>query len=87
MYVSFFYLDTKKRGIVLLSIPRVEALALPIKVEQTTSEATPYENSPYTCDQYIREILYPFGYNKPLQGHGGCEKSHPGHLPLHCPRL
>ena len=25
----------------LLSVPRVEALALPIKVEQTTSEPTP----------------------------------------------
>ena len=34
-------IDTKKRGIVLLSIPRVEALALPIIVEQTTSEPTP----------------------------------------------
>ena len=31
----------KKRGIVLLSIPRVEALALPIVVEQTTLEPTP----------------------------------------------
>ena len=30
-----------KRGIVLLSIPRVEALALPIVVEQTTLEPTP----------------------------------------------
>ena len=29
-----------KRGIVLLSIPRVEALALPIVVEQTTLEPT-----------------------------------------------
>ncbi|MCQ2075447.1 MAG: hypothetical protein MJZ20_00205 [Bacteroidaceae bacterium] len=38
-------LDTKKREIVLLSIPRAEALALPIIVEQTTSEATPYEDS------------------------------------------
>ena len=33
--------DIKKRGIVLLSIPPTEALALPIKVEQTTSEPTP----------------------------------------------
>ena len=35
------YLTQKKRGIVLLSIPRVEALALPIVVEQTTLEPTP----------------------------------------------
>lgn len=28
----------KKRGIVSLSIPRIEALALPIEIEQTTSE-------------------------------------------------
>ena len=41
-------LDIKKRGVVQLSIPRVEALALPIIVEQTTSEATPYEVSPYS---------------------------------------
>jgi len=34
-------LTQKKRGIVLLSIPRVEALALPIVVEQTTLEPTP----------------------------------------------
>ena len=34
-------IDIKKRGIVLLSIPRTEALALPIIVEQTTSEPTP----------------------------------------------
>lgn len=31
----------KKRGIVLLSVPRIEALALPICIEQTTSEPTP----------------------------------------------
>ena len=31
----------KKRGIVSLSIPRIEALALPIEIEQTTSEPTP----------------------------------------------
>lgn len=31
----------KKRGTFLLSIPRIEALALPIVVEQTTSEPTP----------------------------------------------
>lgn len=31
----------KKREIVLLSIPHIEALALPIIVEQTTSEPTP----------------------------------------------
>ena len=33
--------DIKKREIVLLSIPHIEALALPIIVEQTTSEPTP----------------------------------------------
>lgn len=33
--------DTKKRGIVVLSIPHTEALVLPIKIEQTTSEPTP----------------------------------------------
>ena len=33
--------DTKKAWFVLLSVPRVEALALPIIVEQTTSEPTP----------------------------------------------
>lgn len=42
---SFFYAfpkiaDIKKRGIVLLSVPRVEALALPIIVELITSEPT-----------------------------------------------
>ena len=31
----------KKRESVLLSVPRIEALALPIVVEQTTSEPTP----------------------------------------------
>ena len=31
-----------------LPIPRTETLALPIVVEQTTSEATPYEDSPTT---------------------------------------
>lgn len=30
-----------KRGTSRLSVPRVEALALPIKVEQTTAEPTP----------------------------------------------
>ena len=33
--------DIKKRGFVLLSVPRIEALALPIMIEQTTSESTP----------------------------------------------
>ena len=47
-YSLYSNTDIKKRGIVLLPIPRVEALALPIKVEQTTSEATPYEDSPNT---------------------------------------
>lgn len=41
---SFFYAFPKiadiKRGIVLLSVPRVEALALPIIVELITSEPT-----------------------------------------------
>ena len=32
---------TQKAWFVLLSIPRIEALPLPIKVEQTTSEPTP----------------------------------------------
>ena len=31
----------KKRGTVLLSVPRVKALALPNLIEQTTSEPTP----------------------------------------------
>jgi len=34
-------MNIKKRGIVLLSVPLSEALALPIVVEQTTSEPTP----------------------------------------------
>lgn len=34
-------LTQKKREIVLLPIPHIEALALPILVEQTTSEPTP----------------------------------------------
>ena len=34
-------LRQKKRGIVLLPIPHIEALALPILVEQTTLEPTP----------------------------------------------
>ena len=38
---SVRYLTQKKRGIVSLSIPRIEALALPIVVEQTTFEPTP----------------------------------------------
>lgn len=31
----------KKRGLIQLSVPRIEALALPIKDEQTTLEPTP----------------------------------------------
>ena len=42
----------KKRGIVLLSIPRVEALALPIVVEQTTLEPTPIWKSLPLRDLY-----------------------------------
>ena len=42
MYRSSFPInDIKKRGFVLLSVPRIEALALPIMIEQTTSESTP----------------------------------------------
>lgn len=39
LQIAFWF----KRGTVLLSIPRTEALALPIEVEQTTPEPTPYE--------------------------------------------
>lgn len=35
------YCGTKKRGTRLLSVPRIEALALPNPVEQTTPESTP----------------------------------------------
>lgn len=47
-----WYIDTKKRGIVLLSIPRVEAPALPIVVEQTTLEPTPIWKSLPLRDLY-----------------------------------
>ena len=59
-------LDIKKRGIDQLSIPRVEALALPIIVEQTTSEATPYEDSPTTQSLHIRVWLHLYGTIIPL---------------------
>lgn len=68
----------KKRGIELLSIPRVEALALPIIVEQTTSEATPYEDSPTTRNLHIREMLHPYGYNYPFAGTCRLRKITPG---------
>ena len=68
----------KKRGIELLSIPPSEALALPIVVEQTTSEATPYEDSPTTRNLHIRESLHPFGYNYPFVGTCRLRKITPG---------
>ena len=63
----------------MLSVPRVEALALPIKVEQTTSEPTPIRyillaNSKDTiCPERVQHILTLtiLTVNKP----------HPGHLP------
>jgi len=61
-----------------LSIPRTEALALPIVVEQTTSEATPYEDSPTTLNLHIREILHPYGYNYPFVGTRRLRKITPG---------
>jgi len=45
-------LTQKKRGIVLLPIPHIEALALPILVEQTTLEPTPIWKSLPQRDLY-----------------------------------
>ena len=67
----------KKRGIVLLSIPRVEALALPIVVEQTTLEPTPIWK-PVPLKTFINIWLHPKGYNLCLQGFHGMDIITPG---------
>ena len=64
-------LTQKKRGIVLLPIPRVEALALPIIVEQTTSEPTPIWKSVPLRDLYNTFDWITKGYNLCFKGlHG-----------------
>ena len=77
-YIKYNFWAQKKRGIQLLSILRVEALALPIIVEQTTSEATPYEDSHTTRNQNLRKMLHPYGYNTPLIGTCRLRKITPG---------
>ncbi len=47
----------------MLSVPRVEALALPIKVEQTTSEPTPIRYILLVNMVTVRIQYVPKGYN------------------------
>ena len=75
-------LDIKKAWIVLLSVPRTKALALPNPDEQTTLEPTPIEL--YTLPNTRTDLRSCTQKGTTLAGRilGSWYKSHPGHLPL-----
>lgn len=51
-------MDIKKRGIVLLSVPRTEALASPNSIEQTTTEPTPIWTIHYSFRDLYKQWYY-----------------------------
>ncbi len=72
----------KKAWNFMLSVPRIEALALPIKVEQTTSEPTPIRYISARQYGYSKDTIRPIRVQYILTlTILTVNKPHPGHLP------